>query len=547
MKLSTFNLYFHTIKYLKLSQIYWRFKYRFFKSRPSKIREVATNKWLCSWNAPMWSAKLWDGENSFFFLGEKGILRSQNNWVVERKSVLWNYNLHYLDCLNVLGKYNFFEEKKLVKNWIESNKDTDNKSWDAYCLSLRIVNLIKWCSRNNFYSNYVCLSIAHQADVLMTKLEYHILGNHLLTNGKALIFAGVFLRGKIADKFLEKGLKIIDQEINEQFLADGAHFELSPMYHQILMWDICDLVHLSEISNIKKLKVRSAFWRSVLLNAQNWRAAMTHPDGDVAFFNDSSLGIAPPSIIMDEFLNKLGIRVPLPETGLYNLTASGFFSVSQTDGHKLLINACEISPSYQPGHSHADSLSFELSIWSKRFFVNSGTSIYGVSNLRNWQRGTSAHNTLNLGLQDSSQVWGGFRVAKRARIIKRKFYESSHEIVVEAAHDGYHQQSMGGIHYRKWISTQNSLTVIDEIVCEENNQIAHFFLHPDVLVSVKETSRILLCLDKKEISFKVSSGKLEVVSSKWYPKFGVAIKSNCIKVSGFSGSLISSVNWLNNV
>lgn len=416
------------------------------------VMNVARNKWLRSWNAPMWSAELWDGENSFFFLEERGNLRNQTDWVVKKKSALWIYNLHYLDCLNVVGKYHFSEEKKLVNNWIEANQDADSVSWDAYCLSLRVVNLVKWCSRNNYYANHICSAIASQADVLMTKLEYHLLGNHLFANGKALIFAGAFFRGEIGDRFLAKGLQIIDLEINEQFLTDGAHFELSPMYHQILMWDVCDLVLLAEISNIKKLKERSASWRTLVLKAQTWRAAMAHPDGDVAFFNDSSMGIAPPPKIIDEYLGLLGIEFPSDlSPALHDLAASGYFSISQGKGHKLLINACEISPGYQPGHAHADSLSFELSVGGKRLFVNSGTSLYGISNLRHLQRSTSAHNTLTLGLQNSSQVWGGFRVAKRARIVKRNHHESLEGFVVEAAHDGYVQQSLGGIHFRKWI------------------------------------------------------------------------------------------------
>ena len=40
-----------------------------------------------------------------------------------------------------------------------------------------------------------------------------------------------------------------DEEIQEQFLSDGGNFELSPMYHASLIWDLCDLVNLSILSN----------------------------------------------------------------------------------------------------------------------------------------------------------------------------------------------------------------------------------------------------------------------------------------------------------
>ena len=496
----------------------------------------------------MCSAECWDGETSFFFLGERGALKSQFDWDVEGKSLLWIYNLHYLDCLNMVGESNIFEQKKLVKNWIRANQDTDSVGWDAYCVSLRIINLIKWCSRNEVYSNEIVFSIARQAAFLMTKIEYHLLGNHLFANGKALIFAGAFLGDEIGQRFLEKGLQIIDYEIDEQFLIDGAHFELSPMYHQILMFDVCDLVLLAEISNIEKLKARCPFWRDVILKAEIWRAAMAHPDGEIAFFNDSAMGVAPPPEVINKFLKVLGIHTSSSDQPAFqDLRASGFFSVSQAKGHKLLINACAIRPGYQPGHSHADSLSFELSIWSKRLFVNSGTSVYGTCDLRHWQRGTSAHNTLCLEHHNSSQVWGGFRVAKRARIVDRNFHDCCNQILIEASHDGYVQQSIGGVHRRKWISTFNSLTITDEIISKDFDAVVHFFLHPDVSLRYLEANRLVLNLDKKEVTFKVSAGCLEVMKSKWYPQFGLSIDSNLIQVSGFSDSLISSISWENNV
>ena len=547
MKLTTFNLYFNTIKFLKLRQIYWLLKYRFFKSRPLKVKIVAPNKWLRRWNGPRWSSECWDGGTSFFFLEEMGVLKSQLDWNIESKSDLWLYNLHYLDCLNLHCKSNVVEQKELINNWIHANYDIDKLGWNPYCLALRIINLIKWCSRNDVYSNEIVLSIGSQAEVLMTRIEYHLLGNHLFANGKALIFAGAFLKGEAGQRFLNKGLKIIDEQIDEQFLSDGGHFELSPMYHQILMWDVCDLVLLAEVSDIERLKERCSSWRAVISAAEVWRGAMMHPDSEVAFFNDSAMGIAPPIQVISDFLEVLDIQEPPSDQAVFHdLKASGFFSISQTEGHKLLINACEISPTFQPGHSHADSLSFELSVHGKRLLVNSGTSVYAVSDLRQWQRSTCAHNTLTFRLLDSSQVWGGFRVAKRAQIVDRSCYETHGKISIEAAHDGFVQQSIGSIHRRRWISTCTSLTIVDEIRSKAGDAVAHFFLHPDVSVTSVGSTRLVLKLHMNEIVFEVSSGQLQVLKSKWYPKFGVPIDSTVIIVSDFYDSLTSTVSWETN-
>ena len=81
----------------------------------------------------------------------------------------------------------------------------------------------------------------------------------------------------------------------------------------------------------------------------------------------------------------------------------------------LVCDVAPIGPDHLPAHAHADTLSFELSFKGRRVFVNSGTSEYGLSAERQRQRGTAAHNTLVLDEENSSEVWAGFRVARRAR------------------------------------------------------------------------------------------------------------------------------------
>ena len=89
-------------------------------------------------------------------------------------------------------------------------------------------------------------SIAHQSDALKQQFEYHILANHLFSNAKALVFVGVYLDGDLGKDCLLKGLRVLKQEMEEQFLQDGAHFELSPMYHALFLEDLLDLVNIHQ-------------------------------------------------------------------------------------------------------------------------------------------------------------------------------------------------------------------------------------------------------------------------------------------------------------
>ena len=81
-------------------------------------------------------------------------------------------------------------------------------------------------------------SLATQLAWLERRLEYHLLANHLLKNGKALLFGGLFLAGPGCRTLARLGLEILLREADEQILADGGHFERSPMYHCIVLEDL---------------------------------------------------------------------------------------------------------------------------------------------------------------------------------------------------------------------------------------------------------------------------------------------------------------------
>src|SRR5439155_4285503 len=118
---------------------------------------------------------------------------------------------------------------------------------EPYPLSLRIANWSKWaCSRFSL-SGAAVHTLAVQARYLRGRLEHHLLGNHLLANAKALVFAGLFFDGDESKEWLDVGLGILERELTEQVLADGGHFERSPMYHSIVLEDILDLLAMGRV------------------------------------------------------------------------------------------------------------------------------------------------------------------------------------------------------------------------------------------------------------------------------------------------------------
>ncbi|PZN73092.1 MAG: hypothetical protein DM484_23330 [Candidatus Methylumidiphilus alinenensis] len=170
---------------------------------------------------------------------------------------------------------------------------------------------------------------------------------------------------------------------------------------------------------------------------------------------------------------------PLLQRGGYYvyLAESGYIRVCWGNMVALL-DVAPIGPDYLPGHAHADTLSFELSLFGQRVLVNSGTSCYGMGPERLMQRGTATHNTVAINGKDSSEVWGGFRVARRARPFGLRIEESENSLKVVCAHDGYTRLPGRPIHRREWRISEGAMEIVDTIEGGFDEAVGRLFFHP---------------------------------------------------------------------
>lgn len=552
MKLKRISRLVHTVKYLKARQICYRLYYFFNKSPIKHFQDnyFEIRNWDCKWSSPCAFPSRLTSSGFVTFLGESGCVWDHLIWNDPNRSKLWLYNLHYLDELNTIdSEKNSNLLNKLIQQWIEDNPPLLGNGWEPYPLSLRIVNLVKWFSRSdNPIPTYWLTNLSMQAEALFGLLEYHIMGNHLFANGKALIFIGSYLEGSRANQWLTKGLEIIDHEIKEQFHADGGHFELSPMYHAILLWDMCDLVNLAQKSGLEELQLRKKAWQEVIIKGIYWLNVMIHPDQKISFFNDASFGIAPEFNEIEQYVKFLGLCINKKEKDDFSLdwlSHSGYCAISLGAGHKAIIDIAPIGPDYQPGHAHADTLSFELSLYTHRFLVNSGISQYNDGPQRYFERSTAAHNTININDKDSSEVWSGFRVAKRAYPINRIIKKNKENILIESAHNGYRTLWRRNIHRRTWSFTLNKLTMIDDISGRYTKAISRLYFHPHVKVNLIDNDMILCNLYESPSIFISVKGakKLSLEKSFWYSHFGMKQENMCLVIALGSDKLVTEIRW----
>lgn len=514
--------YWHTVRHLRASQIAARVRRRWIGGRAA-APVIAPTMQALTLIGPARSIHegCWLGGGRFRFLSETRDL-AEVGWAAAMMPALWRYNLHYFDFLDAIprGSADAKAATALLHDWVEACVPGTEIAWDPYPTSLRIVNWIKHGLRHGSpLPEKLLLSLAHQTNWLMANLERDILGNHLFANAKALVFAGLTLSHPDAPRWQAEGVSLLLAQLDEQFLADGGHFERTPMYHAILLEDVLDLLALATAVGDQALAARL---RATAEPAFLWLNAMCHGDDQIAFFNDATFGIARDPAGLRSYAHRLSVAtgdIAPPgcwlESGYARLTAAQAL---------VLADIAPVGPDYQPGHAHADTLSFEFSLGKDRVVVNSGTSVYGLSELREAQRATRAHSTVELAGTNSSDVWAGFRVGRRARASLIRHAEG----MVEGEHDGYRNLPGRPIHRRSWELGKNALTVTDRIISQSASPARLLFhLHPAITVAALNGSIRLTLPDGPPVTV-TSTLPLEIVEGEWCRGFGDRVPSKVL-------------------
>jgi hypothetical protein len=435
--------------------------------------------------------------------------------------MLWAYNLNYFEFIL---QPDFSKETglRLINDYISQYKEI-KIGYDSYPISLRNVFWIRFLSKHSIRNGKIDSFIYSQYKILQYNLEYHLLGNHLLENALSLLFGAYYFRDK---QIYKKAYNLLKKELNEQILNDGGHFELSPMYHQILLYRLLDCINITFNNNRMEddlfhfLSCKAALMLS-------WLQNITLPSGNIPPLNDSTNGIAPLSRDLFEYAKRLNI-----EFQLLPLSDSNY-RIFRGDNFKCIMDIGGIMPEYQPGHAHADTFNFILEITEKSVFVDTGCSTYELDAVRNHERGTTAHNTVAFSGKNSSQVWTSHRVGKRANV---RIIKDSHNKIV-AQHDGY--KELGIIHQRSFYQTNdNTIKIVDTILGNSNLQGTAYF-HVDREISDIRIDNNTVSLPMCKLVFD-DFKKIELKQFEQAIRFNQRFESKCICVE-FRKELITTI------
>lgn len=518
--------YWRTLRHLKLRQFTGRVAFRLGRPKADLRHAPPRRAWQEPWVLPAARKASLVAPQRFCFLNVEGDLATLG-WTGPAAEKLWRYNQHYFDDLNALGAAGRRAwHGALIEAWLSANPPGQGDGWEPYPLSLRIVNWLKAEASGLQLSEQAWHSLAVQARWLMRRLEWHLLGNHLFANAKALVLAGLRFDGPEAAAWLNQGMAILAEQVPEQVLPDGGQFERSPMYHALALEDMLDLINAACASQTVLPTGTVPAWQAQAAQMLRWMRVMTHPDGRLAQFNDSANGIAPAPDELERHATALGVVTePAESAGLVNLSHSGYVRASWS-GATLFCDVAPVGPDYLPGHAHADTLSFELSIAGRRVVVNGGTSRYGAGPERLQERGTAAHSTVQVAEQNSSEVWSGFRVGRRAYPFDVHVGADS----VRASHDGYAWLPGRPIHTRQWQMKGSTLTVADT-VNGRHSAVARYQLAPGLTLQPQAEGHWAVLSGREPVAtVAVLHGRGTVRASRQSPEFGLSLPTQCLAV-----------------
>jgi hypothetical protein len=274
------------------------------------------------------------------------------------------------------------------------------------------------------------------------------------------------------------------KELNNQFLDDGMHYEISPGYHKLMLLDILDYVQLCKDKNslVRDYLVRQ------LPKYLSAMAFFNNQSSSLPQFNDNLPDSFPVVVDILHYAEELGFSFVKKSTKLH---ASGFYSLMANE-LQLFLKAGPVGARNQLGHAHSDNLSFELFDSEGWVCGNLPTLTYSSGPNRDITRAESGSSAPQLSRFFQAEHWGVFRVAKCSSDTEVAFSSLSSAHTVITAQHGYVNHNDTQLVERRFSSIGDSLEICTTIRTEEP-YMTNLFFDDSTSVSFISASQAKFC------------------------------------------------------
>ncbi len=544
-----------------LTKIYNQ-EFGFLGMNPKKIQTI-------NWHQDIKTGYIWP---NLFYLDLREKIINFYNKGRDIKMVWEMSRFQYLTTL-ALGFYKTNEEKYFNKwqgfiiDWIEQNPVYYGPNWlnamevairiCNWIFSFEIINLKLKESNLRFKKEFLIKflsSLIEHGKFIYGNLEYApVRSNHYLSDLAGLIYLGIiFPELKESQKWLKRGLKGLEEEMQHQVYNDGVDYELSIPYHrfvtEIFLWT-------GWLCKINNQKLDSVFWDRLekMVEFSKWYIKPNNLAPQIGDNDNGRLHIIFEDFYQEEQNNHFALLKLYnyvfdkkdKEDDFYggkSFTKAGFYIIKE-QGFYFITGRHKCCYGKGGSHVHNDILSFELSFFGEDFVIDPGTYTY-TANLkeRNRFRSTQMHNTIMIDQQEQNDFpQDPFYINQQAEFKVNQWAVNNKEYLLEAEHNGYNKLRHPVIHNRLFVYNKKDklFKIEDEFNGKGNNKLEwNFHLAPGVKIWIKKdinNKEITLTSDKGSVILSAPKAlDCAVIENEYSPSYGI---KKPIKTLRFLGSL----------
>jgi uncharacterized heparinase superfamily protein len=445
-----------------------------------------------------------------------------------------------------------------VRDWADSMEIGQpgylRNAWTPWAVSLRIQTLTRYLAWRTGdtqedvperLTEALAREIYRNSLFLANHIEADVGGNHLIENGLALLMAGLTFP-EADTSWISDGISVLGRTGAKQFLADGGHYERSPMYHAIVTTRFvtaCSLLAASDRS------------------APNWLTAMTKqavaylrylspPDERLPLYNDAVFGQSLPLTACLGYAGAVGFGAddrPVPshspmggETGYYWL---------DTDHGQLLVDGGPVGPSNLPGHSHNDMLSVLLWVDGQRVLTDTGVYDYADNERRQYARSVAGHNTVQVGETEPIEIGGKYLMGARTEPTAE--YEGADPTLFRGHYETAAAAPASYRHDRTILASDDWWLVRDELRgpdTETEPSVSRLHFHPEVAVTVEDSGTVRATGSDESSAllsvYPLGVSDVRTTTTEYFPEFGVTEERQTLELEAGPESGTTAFGYL---
>lgn len=351
------------------------------------------------------------------------------------------------------------------------------------------------------------------------KSYFNVSPNWGLMESNGLAHMGIlFPEFKEATDWCHEAMSRFEEQIRMQVLPDGAHVERASGYHLVCTFCFLQIIDLAQRNGVRISKTYLKNTEKMidfvigLMKPHGYFPMLKDGDESDVFGKRASYGLWEDinNLNMLEDANdlrwvlKTGARIfnrpdmlyiathgkegKKPQLGSVAAAEGGFYTMRTGWGDEdlYMVYTCgELGVMDQNCvHGHADALSVDVSGFGETLLVDPGRYIY-EGPYRIWFKGTSAHNTIAVDGQDSSELADEWMFKTKANSEVRCWATTDKFDYVDGSHDGYQRLADPVTHRRRVCFIKAGLwLILDELTAKgEHAYDQYFHFGPEAAVS----------------------------------------------------------------